>query len=85
MKWRKSMSEHSHPIEILQSEFEILRKNHRFITGEVRNVSAKVFRQMPKESTIIFSLCEELLELRICLWGAVDSVSSYNAKSICLV
>ena len=59
------MSEHSHPIEILQSEFEILRKNHRFITGEVRNVSAKVFRQMPKESTIIFSLCEELLELRI--------------------
>jgi 3-methyladenine DNA glycosylase AlkD len=42
-----------------------LRKNHRFITGEVRGVSARIFRQIPKETTIIFSLCEELLELRV--------------------
>jgi 3-methyladenine DNA glycosylase AlkD len=59
------MSEHNHPIEKLRTEFTILRENHRFITGEVRDVSARIFRQMPKETTIIFSLCEELLELRV--------------------
>lgn len=59
------MSEHNHPIEKLRVEFNVLRENDRFITGEVRNVSARIFRQIPKESTIVFSLCEELLELRI--------------------
>jgi 3-methyladenine DNA glycosylase AlkD len=59
------MSEHSHPIDKLKNEFELLRKSQRFTTGEVRKASAKIFRQIPKETTIIFSLCDELLELRI--------------------
>jgi 3-methyladenine DNA glycosylase AlkD len=58
------MSEHSHPMDKLKNEFELLRNTRRFTTGEVRKASAKIFRQVPKETTIIFSLCEELLELR---------------------
>ena len=35
-------------IEELTREFAILRNEKRFITSEVRKVSAKVFKKLPK-------------------------------------
>lgn len=52
-------------IEELTREFAILRQEKRFITSEVRKVSANVYRKLPKGMTYVFNLCEQLLSLRI--------------------
>lgn len=52
-------------IEELTREFAILRKDKRLLTSEVRKVSAKIFKKLPDDSTYVFDLCEQLLELRI--------------------
>lgn len=49
----------------LKREFSILRQEKRFITSEVRKVSAKVFKKIPQDLSTVLSLCEGLLDLRI--------------------
>ena len=52
-------------IEELICEFAILKREKRFITSEVRRVSAKIFKKLPNDLSYVLNLCEQLLEMRI--------------------
>ncbi len=52
-------------IEELKLEFAVLREIKRFTTSEVRKISAKTFKKLPKDQHRVLDLCEKLLELRI--------------------
>lgn len=41
-----------------------LKKEKRLITGEVRSISAKYFKRLPKDKELIFAMCEQLLQSR---------------------
>jgi 3-methyladenine DNA glycosylase AlkD len=52
-------------IEELMLEFSVLKDMKRFTTSEVRKISAKIFKKLPKDLLTVLDLCEKLLELRI--------------------